>query len=112
MKNETLVKLAKVFEGQQKVLEKLASQKFNWDVMADMYSQKLSPVFEALEDAAEFLEQVKQTLPGGAAPAIDMRIKRLRHFRDEIVQLQDDIHYGIKPAVQQALGQTGDDDEY
>ena len=71
----------------------------NWDHIANAYSSHLMKAMDGLDDAIEFLEKLKMSLPGSAAPAIDMRRQRLQQYSDDIQQFQDDIKFGIKPAI-------------
>ncbi len=93
MSNKILLELAARFE-------KLANQPLDWDNIARAYSNKLLPAFRALDDAADFLEELGKKLPKHAHHACHMRQQRLFKFNSELSQLQDDIMYGIKPAAE------------
>ena len=98
MSQEALKKLVNIASNQQKELKKLA-QLIDWDRLHNEYRAHLLEAAGALSDAADYLEQLRTTMPH-ASEALNMRIQRLYHFKNEITQLQDDIHYGLKPAVQ------------
>lgn len=99
MSQEAIKKLAKIFFSQQKELEKLA-EFIDWARLKKEYSVHLFEARGDLSEAADLLTRLKNKVPQAAHEAINMRTQRLFHYMNEISQLQDDIMYGIKPAIE------------
>ena len=99
MSQEALKKLVKIASNQQKELKKLA-QLIDWEALKREYSNHLFEARSDLSDAAELLTRLRGKAPLAAHEAINMRVQRLYHYMNEITELQDDIEYGIKPAIE------------